>query len=151
MGEIFLRFELCDFKSLAICDLRFGALRASSCKVGKDNRYSFSSDFLLQIETWFCDLTSSHTGVCMPYFWVVCHIFYSLVGRFARIHSRLARESRIFSDESILASKKKTIVLQIDLPKKGIPAARTGRESREAQRESERRRDSRESGQALKK
>ena len=44
--------------------------------------------------------------------------------------------------------QKKT--LQIDLPKNGI-AARTGRESREFQGESERRRDSSESGQVLQK
>ena len=55
-----------------------------------------------------------------------------LVGRFARIDSRFERTS----------------FLRIDLPKNGI-AARIGRESREFQCESERRRDSCESGQVL--
>ena len=50
--------------------------------------------------------------------------------------------------ESILASI--FLFLRVDLPKKGI-AARTGHESREFQCESERRRDSRESGQVLQK
>ena len=50
-----------------------------------------------------------------------------LVGRFARIDSRFARESRIFSANRF--SLRKNFLLRIDLPKKGI-AARIGRETR---------------------
>ena len=65
--------------------------------------------------------------------------------------NRFAIPTRIANilSESILASRK-TSFLGIDLPKIGI-AARIGRESREFQCESERRGDSRESGQVLQK
>ena len=69
--------------------------------------------------------------------------FPTLVGRFARIDSRCACE---FSASQFLLQKNRYFANQ---PSRKWIAARTGRESCEFECESERRRDSRESGQVL--
>ena len=71
------------------------------------------------------------------------------LGKLVAIPGRLSGPIRT-NQFSLSKRKKKSFSLRIDLPKKGI-AARTGRESREFQCESERTCDSRESGQVLQK
>ena len=78
-----------------------------------------------------------------------CFTFRNLVGRFARIDSRFARASRIFSANRFSLREKRPFFA--NRPSRKWIAARIGRESREFECESERRRDSRESGQVLQK